>query len=145
MGFSNTAGKGEGREMEFDIIPVLVFQIVLAPAVLKYMGCFSLQGIKFRTCLWWETITHTVLYFFFFHQDYIISIFKFSSVFQTFLVDMSWFTTQYSTVGHLVSSCYFSVIAEKVINIFVTYSFLLLLSYFCSVSFQEWNYWECVI
>lgn len=52
MGFSNTAGKGEGREMEFDMIPVLVFQIVLAPAVLKYMGCFSLQGIKFRTYLW---------------------------------------------------------------------------------------------
>lgn len=54
----------------------------------------------------------------------------------SFLVDMSQFTMQFSSVGHLVSS-YFLVIAEKVTNVFVAHSFLLLLNSFLRISFQE--------
>lgn len=74
---------------------------------------------------------------FFLTQDYIINIFKFSPVSQmSFLVDMSQFTMQFSSVGHLVS-IYFPVIAEKVTNVFVAHSFLLLLNSFLRISFQE--------
>lgn len=58
----------------------------------------------------------------------------------SFLVDMSQFTMQFSNIGHLdgLGAVIFpAVIAEKVIHIFVTYSFLLLLDSLLRLSFRN--------